>query len=71
MHDIVDLEGRGIPSVFIASTEFEGAAAIQAAALGYDPAVVLVPHPIQGRTDDEIKAIANTVIDPIIAAISA
>ena len=38
MHDIADLEGRGLPGVFVASTEFVAAADAQARALGFDPA---------------------------------
>lgn len=70
MHDIVDLEGRGKPGVFIASTEFVEAAAVQAAALGVEPAAVFVPHPIQDRTDDEMRALADGCIDAVIAAIT-
>ena len=70
MHDITDLEGRGVPGVFVASTEFEEAAAAQAAALGFDPAAVFVPHPIQDRTDDEMRAIADAAVEEILAAIS-
>lgn len=69
MHDIVDLESRGVVGVFVASTEFRDAAKAQASALGYDPAVVFVPHPIQDRTDDEMKALADQALEPILAAI--
>ena len=54
MHDITDLERRGIPGVFVASDVFVDAAASQAKALGFDPASVFVEHPIQDRTDDEM-----------------
>jgi len=36
VHDIVDLEARGVPSAFVASTEFVDAADTQAKALGFD-----------------------------------
>ncbi len=71
MHDIVDLEQRGVPGVFVASTEFVEAAAAQATALGVDPARVFVPHPIQDRTDDEMRDLADAAFDQIIAAITA
>lgn len=70
MHDIVDLERRGVPGVFVASTEFVDAAAAQAAALGVEAARVFVPHPIQDRTDDEICALADAAFDEIIAAVT-
>ena len=69
MHDIVDLESRGVPGVFVASAEFENAAKTQAAALGFEPAGVFVPHPIQDRTDEEIKAIADDAVKAILQSI--
>jgi hypothetical protein len=71
VHDIVDLESRGLPAVFVASSEFVEAAAAQAQALGLEPAAVFVPHPIQDRTDAEIKAIADNAFESILAAICA
>lgn len=70
MHDIVDLEGRGVPGVYVASSEFKQAGESQARALGYDPAAVYVPHPIQDKTDDEMKAIAREAVEAILKAVS-
>jgi hypothetical protein len=67
VHDIADLESRGLPSMFVASTEFISAAEAQAKALGFDPAVVFIQHPIQDRTDDEIRALAETAFEDILA----
>ncbi len=36
-----------------------------------DAAVAWVPHPIQNRTAQELEAIANNVIDDIVALITA
>ena len=69
MHDTVDLEARGIPSLFVATVEFEDGASAQARALGADPAAVYVPHPIQDRTDAEMVALAEQAIDAIAAAL--
>lgn len=71
MHDIADLEGRGIPGVGIASTEFMQAAALQSKVLGIDPALVFVRHPIQDRTDEELRALADEALEQIIRAITA
>jgi hypothetical protein len=71
VHDIADLEGRGLPGVFVASTEFVAAADAQARALGFDPARVFVPHPIQDRTDAELAALADAAVDEILEAITA
>ncbi len=69
MHDISDLEIRGIPAVFIASAEFVEAAAAQGAALGFDPAAVFVPHPIQDRTDEEMRVLARQALEAIVGQI--
>ncbi|MCC6435576.1 MAG: hypothetical protein IT196_11145 [Acidimicrobiales bacterium] len=71
MHDTVDLEIRGIPSVFVASEVFTDAAASQAAALGLEPARVFVPHPIQDRTDDEMRAMADDAVEQLLACLRA
>ncbi len=70
VHDVLDLEGRGVPAVFVASTEFVDAAAAQARALGGEPAVVFVPHPVQDRTDDEMRAMADAAVDAVVAAVT-
>jgi len=41
VHDITDLEGLGLPGVF-------------------------VPHPIQDRTDDELRALADAAVDDLL-----
>ena len=71
MHDIADLERRGVPGVFVASTEFVDAAESQATALGVDPRSVFVAHPIQDRTDDEMRALAESAVDEVLAAVTA
>lgn len=70
MHDIADLERRGLPGVFVASTEFVDAAAAQSRSIGFTPAAVFVPHPIQDRTDDEMRALAAAAVDEITAALT-
>ena len=73
MHDLVDYEMRGIPSVMVASTEFVHAAETQAWALGVPDLVansVFVPHPIQGSTDDEMRVKAQQAIDAILGALT-
>lgn len=53
------------------SDQFVEAAAVQARALGADPARVFVAHPIQDRTDDEVRALADAAYDRIVAALVA
>jgi len=57
-------------SVFVASQPFVDAAVAQSAALGFDPARVFVEHPIQDRTDDEMRAIADETVERLVQAIS-
>jgi hypothetical protein len=71
VHDIADLEARGIPGVFVASMEFVQAAESQARMLGFPSARVFVPHPIQDRTDDEMRAYADAAFDEILSHVTA
>jgi len=66
-----NLERRGIPTVGVATTEFIEAARVQSEDLGFDPAYIWVPHPIQDRTDDELHALAAAHVDEVIAALTA
>ncbi|NYJ06637.1 hypothetical protein GGQ55_002915 [Geodermatophilus daqingensis] len=70
MHDIADLEGRGVVGVFLASAEFADAAVAQSAALGMAVPHVLVPHPIQDRTDDELRHLARAAYPAVLAAVT-
>jgi len=69
LHDTVDLEGRGIPAVYVATTEFVEAAQAQAEGLGAAPAGVFVPHPIQDRTDEELAKLADGALEEIVRAL--
>ena len=71
MHDIADLELRGVPSLFVASSEFINAASAQAEALGFpDIARGFVGHPIQDRTDDEMRELAELSFPEILRKIT-
>jgi hypothetical protein len=64
----VYFEEKGVPTANVTTTEFIGAAHAQCTALGmpqYEP--ILVQHPIQPKTQDEVRALADQVIDQIIA----
>ena len=65
----MDLESRGIPSGFVASTEFIQAAETQAKSLGISPASVFVPHPIQDRSDTEMEELAQAAVEQVAAMI--
>jgi hypothetical protein len=57
--------------VLVASSAFEQAADEQSVLLG-QPALrrVLVAHPIQDRTDAEVRALARQAVDALLAAVS-
>jgi len=40
---------------------------VQAKSLGIDPAYIVVPHPIQDRTDAELRKLAEEQFDSIVA----
>jgi hypothetical protein len=68
---MVDLEDRGIPSVFISTVEFIDAADAQAKALGTIASAVYVEHPIQDRTDEEMQVIADKAVVEIVSKLVA
>jgi hypothetical protein len=66
VHDIADLEQRGLVGVFVASSVFVEAAKAQSASLGIEPASVFIAHPIQDRTDAEMQALADEAVDALV-----
>ena len=73
MHDLVDYETQGIPTVMVASSEFVQAAEHQAEALGMTGLArdaVYVDHPIQDATDEEMRAKARGAVDAILRALT-
>ena len=71
MHDTVWFEIQGLPAVSIASSQFAEAADVQRKALGMEGArYVLVEHPIQDATDDEMRAKARAVLESVVSALT-
>ena len=56
--------------MFVASEPFSEAAEAQARALGLDVARVFVAHPIQDRTDDEMRSLADEALDDLTGALT-
>ena len=71
MHDIADLERRGVVGAFLASEAFADAARLQGEALGSPAPFVLLPHPVQDRTDAELRAAADAAYAAVVAAVTA
>ena len=49
------------------TTEFVDGVTAQSDALGFEPAVVYVPHPIQNRTRAEIDEIADRAFEQVMS----
>ena len=69
MHDIFDVEARGIPGVFLATVEFKDGAQVQAKQLGFSETAVYTPHPVQDRTDSEMREMADEVFEDVVSAL--
>ena len=65
-----ELDRLGVPGVFLVTTEFKDAAAVQAKALGFNPGIYWMPHPIQNRTNEELKKMAVEAYNGIINMIT-
>ncbi len=67
LRDVLSFEGMDKPAVLVASSAFEQAAEHQSNALG-QPKIhrVLVPHPIQDRSDEELQQLARDCVDEIL-----
>ena len=71
MHDGVFFEDNGMPTATVISTEFARAARAQAGALGADTyKTIMVQHPIQPLTREEVRALAEKVYDEIVARLT-
>jgi alkanesulfonate monooxygenase SsuD/methylene tetrahydromethanopterin reductase-like flavin-dependent oxidoreductase (luciferase family) len=71
VHDGVFFEDHGIPTATIISAEFVRAAAAQARALGADDyRTVVVAHPIQPLTRDEVRALADRAFAEVLARLT-
>ena len=71
LRDVVEFEAAGRPAVLIASDAFVQAAEEQAGKLGQaELRRGFVAHPIQDRTDDEMRALAAEIVDEAVTAIT-
>jgi hypothetical protein len=71
LRDVMEIEALGTPAVLAASSAFTQAANEQTVLLGQaELRRVHVAHPIQDRTDDEIRALARAAVADLLAAVS-
>ena len=70
LRDVVEFETLGRPAVLVASAAFADAAERQARMLG-PPELrrAFVGHPVQDRTDDELRAMARAIAEEALSAI--
>ncbi len=67
LRDVLSFETMDTPAVLVASRAFAQAAEHQSKALGQpDIHRVLVPHPIQDRTDEELRQLARDALDQVL-----
>jgi hypothetical protein len=71
LRDVMEIEALGTPAVLAASSAFTQAADEQAVMLG-QPALrrVHVAHPVQDRTDEEVRALARAAVGELLSAVS-
>ena len=71
LRDVMEFETLGRPAVLAASSAFAQAADEQSVLLG-QPELrrVMVPHPIQDRSDDELRALAREAVEALLAAVT-
>ena len=67
LRDVLELETLDTPAVLVASDAFVQAAGDQARKLGQaDIRRTFVAHPVQDRTDDELRQLADDHFDEIV-----
>ena len=71
LRDVMEIEALGTPAVLAASSAFVQAADEQSVLLG-QPELrrVHVGHPIQNRTDEEIRALARAIVEELLTAVA-
>ena len=70
VHDVSDIERRGVPAVFVSTVHFADAVVAQSESLGFKAAAVLTSHPIQDRTDEEMTALADAAFNDLARALT-
>ena len=72
VHDVVRLEERGVPTAAVATQPFVDEALEQARVLGMpDYRMVLIEHPVQLATTEELQRRAAAAFEAILARLTA
>ena len=65
------LEQRGIPTVVMGTHEFEQLAKLEARNRGLaDLPLALIPHPLGGIREDEVRKKAELAVEPVRKAVT-
>ena len=65
------LEQRGVPTVVVGTSEFEALARLEAKNRGIETLpLALVPHPLGGILEDEVKKKAELAVDAVVRALT-
>ena len=71
LRDVMEIEALGTPAVLAASSAFVQAADEQTAMLGQPELRRFhVGHPIQNRTDEDMRSLARAAVGELLAAVS-
>jgi hypothetical protein len=70
LHDLRDLDSRGLPGVDVLTTVFKEGFEAQCQSLGFAGAAVYVAHPVQNRTTAELRRLADESFAEILAMIA-
>jgi hypothetical protein len=73
LHDAVELEKFGVPSLCVTTTQFDVLARVEATAMGLpDVQILAVPHPLgAGLPVDQVRDKADLMMDALIKLITA
>lgn len=67
MHDAIELEKRGIPTVAIHTTVFMNSADAHARAFGLaDYTSLAIEHPVNGRPADEVRRKTDAIVEDVV-----
>ena len=65
------LEQRGVPTVVVGTSEFEALARLEAKNRGIETLpLALVPHPLGGVQEDEVKKKAELAVNAVVRALT-
>jgi len=71
LRDVANLEAKGRPAMLVHTDLFGEGAAMQATRLGQSAMRrATVPHPVQDKTDDEIRQIAADTVSHILSSLT-